>query len=212
MSEKHHQPHLRNMLQQKKTLAPNNQISFQLLLESFKKLFFRLLVFLFLRRLWYFLSSDFVSVFCRDLSDLSSWWPIHYNPAGFGVKLSNLQLNPGYSKLGQSNFFSTDLLPGELTELYFLRSAYCTGMFIIQRFWEAIRIEDVSSCIPKAREMLRVLSSTMASWLSARICGYLAAHHWAGFSPRSQGKGSLSGPIVTALRKHPLEKPTPPRL
>lgn len=91
-------------------------------------------------------------------------------------------------------------------------------MFIPQHFWEAVHIQDISNCVPKAKELLSVLANEMVSWLSARN-DCLPAHQRDGFSLLSHGEWLRTLvdhhnplPTLTTSRKRHLRTLAQPKL
>lgn len=113
----------------------------------------------------------------------------HCNPSGFHAPLLNV--TPTYFRLGQGNFFPTTSSPlssqSFISQEALLHMDVCNSVLLGSCTYSR-RLQDVSNCIPKAWELLSVLSAKMAFWLSACSRCYLAAHQRDRFSQCSHGE------------------------
>jgi len=130
---------------------------------------------------------------------------VHRNPIGFHAPLLNI--TPNYSRLGQGNFFPTISSPVSshsfISQEALLHMDVCYSVLLGSCTYSR-RLQDVSNCIPKARELLSVLSGKMVFWLSACNQCYLAAHQRDGFSQCSHGESFA----LTADHQCTLKAPT----
>lgn len=151
------------------------------------------------------------SVSYRNLSDLYWCGPLHRTPQSHWVSCTTIKHNSQLFQTGPRKLLPHHLLPSELTQLYFSRSIIAYGCLLFSASGKLYifktssrRLQDVSNCIPKARELLSVLSGKMVFWLSACNQCYLAAHQRDGFSQCSHGESFA----LTADHQCTLKAPT----